>query len=158
MLSGKISSVCSHISCSLCVHYLLRHGLSYTTFSLSDLSIVGPSSCDPSLSVRVLVNVANTGSVSGSEVVQLYLSLPSNGTTTPILQLKSFAKARDLAPGQCVTVIMTLDKYAVSFWDTPNNSWKAASGEYGVHVGTSSDNLPLQGSFTIKDSFTWTGL
>lgn len=135
-----------------------RHGLSYTTFSLSDLSIVGPSSSDPSFTVRVLVNVTNTGASTGSEVVQVYLSLPSNGTTTPSLQLKGFAKVRNLTRGQSVTAVVTLDKYAVSFWDTPNNSWKAVRGKYGVHVGTSSTNLPLTGLFEIKEGFTWTGL
>lgn len=135
-----------------------RHGLSYTTFSLSDLSIVGAFSSDSSFSARVLVNVTNTGSVAGSEVVQLYLALPANGTITPKLQLKGFAKVRDIAPGQCVTAVIALDKYAVSFWDTLNNSWKAVGGEYEVHVGTSSDNLSLKGLFKIKENFSWIGL
>ncbi|KAI5122379.1 hypothetical protein M0805_004136 [Coniferiporia weirii] len=138
--------------------FAFGHGLSYTSFNLSDLQLKGTFSPDASFAGEVSVEVTNTGAVAGSEVVQVYVSLPENGTTTPRLQLKGFAKVRDLAPGASRTATVKLDKYAVSFWDTPNSSWRAVKGKYGVHVGTSSDSLPLDSAFELEGGFSWTGL
>ncbi|KAI0060831.1 glycoside hydrolase family 3 protein [Artomyces pyxidatus] len=148
-------------------HYQLRnihplfpfgHGLSYTSFEFSDLTISDPSSHDDALTVEVSVTVKNTGSVAGSEVVQLYVSYPDVGVTTPQLQLRGFAKARDLAPREARRVMITLDKYAVSFWDTPRNAWSVQEGTYGVFVGHSSTDLPLEGKIDVKESFRWNGV
>lgn len=80
------------------------------------------------------------------------------GITTPRLQLKGFAKAKDLAPGATQKVIIKLDRYAVSFWDTERAAWHAAAGQYSLHAGPSSDNLPLQVRFKLQESLFWTGL
>ncbi|OCH95211.1 putative beta-glucosidase from glycoside hydrolase family GH3 [Obba rivulosa] len=133
-------------------------GLSYTTFALSNLAISGPHGNGPSLAVDVTVTVKNTGAISGSEIVQLYITLPDIRVTTPKLQLRGFAKARDIAPGQSTTVKITLDKYAVSFWDVTRKSWSAKPGSYGVHIGKSSAEILLDGTFTLKDGFEWNGL
>lgn len=135
-----------------------RHGLSYTSFALSDLKVKSPTSSEEALAIEVSVDVKNTGPVVGSEVVQLYVSLPPNGTTTPKLQLRSFAKLRDIPPGKTRTATMKLDKLAVSFWDTPYETWKVVPGKYGIHVGTSSESLALQDSFVLGTGFEWTGL
>lgn len=113
---------------------------------------------DASLSIKVTVDVKNTGTVLGSEVVQLYVSLPPHGVTTPRYQLRGIAKAKDVPPGETRTVTINLDKYAVSFWDTPNNDWKVVSGTYGVHIGTSSEEFDLDGSFTLPTLFHWSGI
>ncbi|EGN92018.1 glycoside hydrolase family 3 protein [Serpula lacrymans var. lacrymans S7.3] len=133
-------------------------GLSYTKFLLSNLSISAVTSHDESFSVAVNATIANVGSVTGSGVVQLYITLPDIGLTTPSLQLKGFAKARDLAAGTSQTVKISLDKYAISYWNTPKKAWYANAGEYHVLVGTSSDDLPLKGSFKLKQTFSWSGL
>ncbi|THH06674.1 hypothetical protein EW145_g3920 [Phellinidium pouzarii] len=138
--------------------FAFGHGLSYTSFALSNLRITGPSSSDANFSAEVSVDVTNTGSVAGSEVVQVYVSLPENGTTTPQLQLKGFTKVRNLPPGASQTATIKLDKYAVSFWDTPNDVWKAVKGKYEVHVGTSSEQLLLESVFELTEEFTWSGL
>lgn len=145
--------------CSPCLLiFLLRHGLSYTSFVLTDLKVTGPSVSDASLGIDVSVTVRNTGSLMGSEVVQLYVSLPPNGTTTPKLQLRGFAKVRDIPPGKNKTTIIKLDKYALSFWDSPSNEWKVVAGRYGLHIGTSSDNILLETFFDFKGGFTWSGI
>ena len=134
--------------------------MSYTTFSFSGLHIqptTRVSSAD-NFKAEVQVTVTNTGTIAGSEVVQVYVSLPDVGLTTPRLQLRAFAKVRDLNPGQSKTVTMTLDKYAVSFWNARGQQWKAAPGTYGVHVGKSSQDIVLEGQFTLEREFTWVGL
>ena len=120
--------------------------------------ISGPSSHDSNISLTVTVNVTNTESLKGSEVVQVYITLPDIGLTTPQLQLRGFAKAKDLKPGSSEKVTITLDKYAVSWWDTRGQQWKAVAGTYGVHVGKSSANIVLEEGFTLAEGFTWVGL
>jgi len=135
------------------------YGLSYTQFSISDLTIhTAPAKTVDDISVTVTVKITNTGSVAGAQVAQLYVSLPSLDITTPALQLRSFSKTGVLEPGKEEVLTMTMDKYAVSFWDTPSNAWSVKAGTYGVRVGSSSADLPLQGKFELKDDFEWTGL
>lgn len=104
------------------------------------------------------MNVKNDGAVSGSEVVQVYVSLPEINLTTPRLQLRGFAKARNVGPGASATVSVTLDKYAVSYWDAGAGAWRAVAGTYGIHVGKSSAEMELEGSFVLEKGFTWSGL
>ena len=92
------------------------------------------------------------------EVVQIYISLPDIGLTTPRLQLRGFTKARDIAPGESETITVKLDKYAVSWWDAVGHQWKAVPGTYGVHVGKSSAAMELEGEFVLEKGFTWVGL
>lgn len=139
---------------------IYRFGLSYTTFSFSDLKVApsaGLGAADD-FAVQVEVTVTNTGSRMGSEVVQVYVALPDIGLTTPRLQLRAFAKVRDLAPGESKRVVVGLDKYAVSYWDTTGRQWKAPKGAYGVHVGRSSEDIVLEGEFAVEKEFTWVGL
>lgn len=137
---------------------VLRFGLSYTTFSLSDLSLSKVDSHDASFKLAASVKVTNIGSTPGSQVVQLYVSYPDTGITHPPLQLRGFAKAKDLAAGAEATVLIELDKYAVSYWDTPRARWKADAGKYEVRVGDSSDSLPLSVTFELKETLEWSGL
>ncbi|KAH7921492.1 glycoside hydrolase family 3 protein [Leucogyrophana mollusca] len=133
-------------------------GLSYTTFSLSDLDLSNVTSHGEAFKINASVKIANSGSVTGSSVVQLYVTLPDIGLASPPLQLKGFAKARDIAPGTSQKVDIGLDKYAISYWDTPKNAWCARAGQYRVLVGFSSDKLPLEAVFEVKKTFYWTGL
>lgn len=134
------------------------HGLSYTTFSFSNLSLSGPYTHDVAFSFGVAVTVTNDGPVVGSEVVQVYISLPELSLTTPKLQLRGFAKARDVAPESSKTVSITLDKYAVSFWDDVAGAWRAVPGTYGVYAGKSSAEMVLQETFVLDKGFVWNGL
>jgi beta-glucosidase len=134
------------------------HGLSYTTFQLDDLQVGEISTSTDDINVAVSVSVTNSGSMHGTEVVQLYVQYPSTGLTTPKLQLKGFAKTKPLAPGERATVTIDLDKYACSFWDEEEHHWRVASGDYSIFVGTSSANLPLSGRVTVEEGFEWVGL
>ncbi|KAI0075819.1 putative beta-glucosidase from glycoside hydrolase family GH3 [Panus rudis PR-1116 ss-1] len=138
--------------------FYFGHGLSYTTFTFSDVHVEGPTSHDAFLSVHIFLTVKNTGAVAGSEVVQVYITLPDIGLSTPRLQLRGFTKLKDLAPGEVRTATVKLDKYAVSYWDEESNAWKAKAGTYGVSVGRSSNDILLVGEFELKQEFTWSGL
>ena len=113
------------------------------------------------IELEAFLTVTNTGSVPGSETVQLYVSFPTTSSLThPPRLLRAFAKAKDIKPGESRQVTFKLDKYAVSYWEERIGSWNVESGEYGVYVGPSSEEVPLQGQFVIEkgDSFEWNGL
>ncbi|OSD02184.1 glycoside hydrolase family 3 protein [Trametes coccinea BRFM310] len=137
------------------------HGLSYTTFEHSDLSLSEPKILGGDLSLTASVKVTNTGSVAGTDVVQLYVSYPTTSELThPPLMLKAFAKVFDLAPGKSEVVHLALDKYAVSYWEDRISRWVVDDGEYVVRVGSSSapKALSLSATFKIGKRFEWNGL
>jgi beta-glucosidase len=125
---------------------------------VSDLKVEQPSSDDTEMQVKASVVVKNTGSVQGSETIQLYVVPPKGPITHPKMQLRAFAKAADLAPGTSTTVELSFGKYGVSFWHEEDETWRADAGEYGVLAGTSSAHLPLSSSFKLKRTFSWRGL
>jgi len=136
-----------------------RHGLSYTTFTLSDLDLSTPVVAGGEFSLTATVTVTNTGSVAGSEVVQLYVTMPKTSELThPPRLLRAFGKARDLAPGASARVVLALDKIAVSSWHDRIERWVIERGVYGVSVGPSSDLLPLTASFVVNETVEWSGL
>jgi beta-glucosidase len=121
------------------------HGLSYTQFDYGDLSVssVGVGG------VRVALRVRNTGMRAGTEVVQLYLEMPSTDVSEPPRQLKGFRKV-DLAPGESQPIVFLLDTRAMSHWDTKAQAWSASVGTYGIDVGASSRDIRLSSKFEYQ--------
>jgi beta-glucosidase len=110
------------------------YGLSYTSFRLDRLAVHGPT---------VSVDVTNTGSRVGSEVVQIYVGHPADAAVPePPHQLAGFAKVT-LRPGQTRHLVVHLDERAFAYWDVVSNNWKVDPGTYRVFAGTSSRDLPL---------------
>ncbi|MCW2859788.1 MAG: bglX [Actinoallomurus sp.] len=114
------------------------YGLSYTKFEFSHLTASPPSGNGH---VTVGVDVRNTGSRTGAEVAQVYVTDPTSAAEPP-KQLKGFAKV-SLRPGQTKHVTLTLDQRAFSIWDSAAQRWTTVGGRYTVSVGDSSRNLPL---------------
>jgi beta-glucosidase len=115
-------------------------GLSYTTFKFSNLKV--PASAASGSTVTVNFDVANTGSVAGAEVAQLYVSDPSAQADRPERELKGFAKVR-LDAGATQHVTISLDARAFSYWDEPAHKWIVDPGKFVIRVGDSSENMPL---------------
>ncbi|KAJ7100754.1 beta-glucosidase [Mycena belliarum] len=138
--------------------FAFGHGLSYTTFEFSDLRLSKPTVSSDEVNMNVSLQITNTGAVAGSEVAQVYVTLPTTSELThPPLHLKGFAKVT-LEPGASTTVRIELDKYAVSYWDDRFTTWAVEKGEYLIRVGPSSDQLPLEAAFVIEKGFEWRGL
>lgn len=139
--------------------FYFGHGLSYTSFEYSGLTI--PSSFEPreEHEMTVAVNLRNTGSYDGAEVVQLYVSDPVCSVLRPQRELKAFAKVR-IPTGETERVVLRLDKYALSFWSEEHKQWKAESGTYDVIIARSSDPRDeiLRGHFELPETFFWSGL
>lgn len=129
------------------------HGLSYTTFDLSDLRLSATTS-----TVSVKVDVSNSGSRAGAEVVQVYIQAHTPSINRPLKELKGFKKVF-LEAGETKEVQVDMDKkYTISFWDEGRDAWIAEKGEYGVLVGTSSQGRFLEERFEDGQTWWWTGL
>ena len=121
-------------------------GLSYTKFAFRNLSVGPPSAAH---TVQVEFDVINTGTVVGAEVAQVYLAMPSSASVPqPPKQLKAFQKVR-IEPGKSTHVGLTLNERAFQYWDVASRGWKRVPGTYGVMVGSSSRDLPLQTQIQI---------
>jgi beta-glucosidase len=126
--------------------YPFGFGLSYTTFSFSNLSV--PATAASGSTVPVSFDVANTGQAAGAEVAQLYISDPSAKAQRPERELKGFEKVR-LAPGETKHVTVNLDARAFSYWDQAAHKWTIDPGKFIVLVGDSSENTLLHGDLNI---------
>ena len=122
-------------------------GLSYTTFSYSNLKIT-PTSAPSGQIIEVSADVTNTGNRQGDEVAQLYLSDTTLPVPMPIKQLKGF-KRISLNPGETKTVTFQLTPDELYYFNESSDSYTVGTGTYTVKVGGSSDNLPLSGTFQI---------
>ncbi|KAJ5928183.1 hypothetical protein N7466_007139 [Penicillium verhagenii] len=137
------------------------HGLSYTTFTRSDLSIktVPEESkfVESGEPITVAVTVTNTGSVAGAEIVQLWIVPPKTEVNRPIRELKAFQKVF-LQPGESQTVQLAVEKkLATSWWDEQREQWISEKGEYQVLMtGTGSEEL--RGKFEVGKTRFWLGL
>lgn len=122
------------------------HGLTYTTFEYSDLTI-SPQVVDIGDSVQVSCVVTNTGSCASDEVVQLYLRDEFASVTRPTMELKGFERIH-LAPGESAQVSFTLTPRHLSF--TGKDLVRIVEpGEFKVMIGASSADLRLQGSIEV---------
>ena len=123
------------------------HGLSYTTFKYSNLSVSAKSITANEL-LEVQVDITNTGRVAGKEVVQLYVRDAEATVARPEKELKAFTKV-ELDPGQTKTLTFSLDREAFWYFDVVKNTWATEPGDFEILVGSSSRNIHLRGAFTL---------
>jgi beta-glucosidase len=92
---------------------------------------------------EVDVVVGNTGARPGRAVAQGYVQFPGGSPETPVIQLRDFAKTRELAPGESQTVTLKLTRKALSVWDTARQDWvvPVVGGRYTIWIGGGSDIL-----------------
>ncbi|MDB4181040.1 glycoside hydrolase family 3 C-terminal domain-containing protein, partial [Flavobacteriaceae bacterium] len=114
------------------------HGLSYTNFKYSKLKVSKKKS-----STKVCVNVENTGSFDGADVVQLYVRDLESSVDRPLKELKAFKKVY-LKKGEKKTIEFKLTERAFAFWDSVSKDWKLESGEFEILIGKSSENIVLK--------------
>ena len=126
--------------------YHFGHGLSYTTFGYSNLTIK-PLRQTHKGSVEVSVEVRNTGARAGDEVVQLYTRDLVSSVTTYEKTLRGFERVH-LQPGELRTVRFTLTPADLSLWDR-SMKFVVEPGEFRVMVGSSSEDIRLQSEFSI---------
>lgn len=124
------------------------HGLSYTTFVYGKPAADKKNMSDNEL-ISFSVSIKNTGSREGQEIVQLYISDKKSSLPRPVKELKGFKKIR-LAPGEEKTVVFTIDKNALSFFDDKKHEWVAEPGKFEALIGTSSADIKGIVPFELK--------
>jgi beta-glucosidase len=95
------------------------------------------------------VDIENTGTRAGQEVVQLYVSDKEASVPRPVQELKGIKKIK-LKPGEKQTVTFELDSRAFSFYDVKKGGWTAEPGAFEIRVGSSSRDIRLTGKMDLK--------
>ena len=124
------------------------YGLSYTKFDYSDLK-VSPNDASSGQTVEVSLQVRNSGSRPGAEVVELYVHDGHASVDRPVQELKGFQRVV-LAAGETKSVHFTLDRSAMAFYSTAKKDWVAEPGQFEVLVGSSSRDIRMKSSFMLK--------
>ena len=122
-------------------------GLSYTTFSVDNLE-ASQSTAVAGDVVRFNIDVTNTGSAAGAEVVQLYATYPGSAVERSELELKGFVKVM-LGAGESQTVEISMPVNDLAYYDVNESAWALEGLEHAIHVGTSSRDLPLSTTLTV---------
>lgn len=126
------------------VRFPFGYGMSYTTFAYSDLVTDEQG---------VSLTVTNTGSVAGTEIVQLYIAKKNSELFRPAKELKGFARVT-LAPGEKQRLTIMLDDKAFRFWNVKANRWEIEGGEYELLVGASVEDIRLCEKISVHGTAT----
>lgn len=131
--------------------FAFGHGLSYTDFKYGNLKLEVNEEIDD-VNITVSIDLTNIGEVKGSEVVQLYVNDEEAKVERPTIELKEFVKV-NLEAGETKTVTMKLNKKDFAFYNEEKSNWLLEKGNFNILVGTSSDNLLLEGKVNIEKDY-----
>ena len=126
------------------VRFPFGYGMSYTTFAYSDMAADEQG---------VSLTVTNTGSVAGTEIVQMYVAKKNSELFRPAKELKGFARVT-LAPGEKQRITIMLDDKAFRFWNVKANRWEIEGGEYELLVGASVEDIRLCEKISVHGTAT----
>ena len=122
--------------------FAFGHGLSYTTFEY------GEATCRKSGDgFKVSIDVTNTGSLEGKEIVQLYIGDEESSLERPVKELKGFKKIA-LAPGARAKVTFEIEPDMLKFYD-PERGWVLEEGGFTAYIGAASDDIRSTVQFTL---------
>ncbi len=128
------------------------HGLSYTKFEYSNLTLSSKNITDKDI-LTATVDVQNVGDMDGKEIIQLYVNDVESSVYTPYQQLKGFEKIF-LKAGEKKRVTFSLDKRSFAFYNVNAGDWQVESGEFKIMIGASSRDIRLEDSVTVNSTDT----
>ena len=129
------------------VSYPFGYGLSYTTFTYSKADITKKGN-----HYVATVTITNNGNKAGKEIVELYITAPKGKLDKPFCELKTFAKTRELKPGESQKLTMTFNNYDLASYDEAFQSWVTDAGTYQAHFGASVTDIRANVMFKAKPS------
>ncbi len=119
--------------------FAFGHGLSYTTFKLSNIS-TDKKKYSLNEQICISCNITNTGQADGSEVIQVYIGKPNSNVERALKELKGFRKI-SLKKGQTKNVIIPVDIKQLAYYVEHTSGWKIEKGNYNIYIGTASDKI-----------------
>jgi beta-glucosidase len=123
------------------VAYPFGFGLSYTTYAYGNMQILSPE-VNKEGKISVSVDVTNTGSMEGEEIIQLYIGFKNSAVDRPVKLLRDFQKVA-LAPNETKTVALEVDSKDLAWYNPETHLWEIESMEYEVYIGSSSAKKDL---------------
>ena len=130
--------------------YPFGHGLSYTEFEYSNLEVVQKDS-----EIHISLQLENTGSRKGAEVVQLYIGDPIATVERPIKELKAFDKVL-LEVGEKKKVTFTVSLRDLGYYNVLLKDWITEPGEYIIYIGSSSRDIRIEKPIYVKNDIPYT--
>ncbi|MBQ3439257.1 MAG: fibronectin type III-like domain-contianing protein, partial [Bacteroidales bacterium] len=118
------------------------YGLSYTDFAYSNATVENEGD-----GFKVSVTVTNTGAVAGKDVVELFVTAPKGKLEKPAVELKGFAKTKELKPGQSQTLTIVVPAYDLASYDEKACSWITDKGTYTLRLSKDAS--------TAVETLTW---
>ena len=131
------------------VWFPFGHGLSYTKFKYSNLTVSDNAAHDKKFEVTISFDVKNVGKITGKEIVQLYLSHKNSVVLKPEKELRAFDKI-ELLPGEEKKVSFTLTEQDFCYYNICLRDWHVESGKYEILIGASSADIRLQSEFDVE--------
>ncbi|BAX79651.1 beta-glucosidase family protein [Labilibaculum antarcticum] len=129
--------------------YAFGYGLSYTTYEYSNL-LLENASIKAGAKLNFKIDIKNTGSVDGKEIVQVYVRDVESSVARPLKELKDFQKVQ-LAAGDKQTLYFTLTNRDFAFWDAESEDWKVEPGQFEILVGAASNNILARAQLEITE-------
>ena len=129
--------------------YPFGYGLSYTTFEIGN--VTAKANADK---IIVTASVTNTGTCTGKEVVQVYVSAPEGKLDKPYQDLAGFAKTSALVPGASETVEVCFSMKDIASYDAEAAAWILEKGNYVIRVGNSSNNTRIAAMAVLDQTVT----
>ncbi len=130
------------------VQFPFGHGLSYTTFAYSNAK-ADKAEMTADQTLKVSVDVTNTGATDGAEVVQLYINDVKSTIDRPVKELKDFEKVY-LKAGETKTVTFEIDAQDLSYFDADKHEWVAEPGKFKALIGSSSEDVKSTVNFKLN--------
>ena len=124
--------------------FCFGHGLSYTTFEYSGLTM----KAEKGKNVKLSFTVKNTGKKAGAEIAQVYVAPISPSVDRPVKELKAYAKV-ELAAGKSKKVSLTLTQQDFAYFDEHLHAFISDAGDYEILIGTSCEDIRLKGIATL---------
>ena len=138
-----------YVDCPHRPRYCFGHGLSYTSFEYSDLTL-DKKETKPFEAVRISLKVKNTGACGGTEIVQLYVKDVHASMTRPQKELQGFLRVA-LQSGEEKEISFILQPSQMAFLDE-DMRWKIEKGEFEVQIGSSSEDIRLKDSLYVTEN------
>ena len=135
-----------HDSFGIAPRFCFGHGLGYTSFVYSELTVSGAGT-----EWEVGLTVTNTGARAGAEVVQLYVHDLQSVVARPEQELRAFTKVW-LEPGASTRVRLSLGRRAFAIYDVAASDWLVEAGDFEVRVGASSRDVRLRATISVESS------